>query len=235
MYKVELSIAREMTLIEVVWGFRPSLVVVDTLARCMLGGEENSARDMGLFVAACDRIRMATGATVLVVHHTGKSAHVERGSSALRAACDQMIRLTGEGDYLTVACDKSKEATLFPPRTLRLLTVETGRIRADGEPETSCVVVPAGDARARAVPRDAASPARGGLGASARRVLEVLCREPYRDTGIAPGALSGQADLKPATLYKVLHQLSAAGYIRQARRGAPYLPTRQGQAILGAM
>ena len=39
----------------------PALVIFDTLARCMIGGDENSARDMGLMVAACDDLRAATG------------------------------------------------------------------------------------------------------------------------------------------------------------------------------
>ena len=49
------------------------LVIIDTLARCMPGGDENSARDMGLAVDALYRIQRATeGGTVLAVHHTGK-------------------------------------------------------------------------------------------------------------------------------------------------------------------
>ena len=33
------------------------LVIVDTVARALLGGDENSSTDMGLFVEACDIIR----------------------------------------------------------------------------------------------------------------------------------------------------------------------------------
>ena len=51
---------------------RPVLVVLDTLARAMPGREENSARDMGMAVAAADRIRATASSTVLLVHHTGK-------------------------------------------------------------------------------------------------------------------------------------------------------------------
>src|SRR5262245_55472585 len=61
------------------------LVVFDSLARCCLGGDENTARDMGLLVSSTDTIRRDTGAAVLLVHHTGtKSRARERGSSALR-------------------------------------------------------------------------------------------------------------------------------------------------------
>jgi hypothetical protein len=47
------------------------LVVIDTLARCSVGADENSAKDMGRVVTALDRIRDATG-HVCVVHHAGK-------------------------------------------------------------------------------------------------------------------------------------------------------------------
>src|SRR5438874_10209040 len=35
---------------------QPTLVIIDTLARSMVGGDENSGRDMGLVVAAAQRI-----------------------------------------------------------------------------------------------------------------------------------------------------------------------------------
>ena len=63
----------------------PVTVVVDTLARCMEGGDENDTRHMGEFVAGCDRIARAFECLVLVVHHPNKSGESERGSTALRA------------------------------------------------------------------------------------------------------------------------------------------------------
>ena len=68
------------------------LVIIDTLARSMGAGDENSSQDMGAFIAACDQIRRATGATVLIVHHSGKSSNAgARGSSALLGAVDTAI------------------------------------------------------------------------------------------------------------------------------------------------
>ena len=49
-------------------------MVIDTLARTSAGLEENSAKDMGVYINNCYKIRDAAregGATVLVVHHTG--------------------------------------------------------------------------------------------------------------------------------------------------------------------
>ncbi len=50
------------------------LVVVDTVSRALVGGNENASDDMGAFVANCDMLRLETGAHVLLVHHVGKDA-----------------------------------------------------------------------------------------------------------------------------------------------------------------
>ena len=64
----------------VLGGREPSLIVVDTMARSMGLGDENSSRDLGQFIANVGTIREITGAYVLVVHHSGK----ERGAPLSR-------------------------------------------------------------------------------------------------------------------------------------------------------
>ena len=54
-------------------GIRPDLIVLDTLARLMVGADENSAKERGQAIAGMDRVRQETGATVLVIHHTRKT------------------------------------------------------------------------------------------------------------------------------------------------------------------
>lgn len=100
---------------------RPALVVIDTLARCLIGGDENSAKDMGLFVHACNRIQQSTGAAVMVVHHKGKNNSTERGSSALRGAADAMIEIANDDDLIKLICDKMKDASPFESRHLRFI------------------------------------------------------------------------------------------------------------------
>lgn len=71
-----------------------ALIVIDTLSRAMAGGDENAASDMTAFIKNVDRIRIETGAHILVVHHTGKDvARGARGHSSLRAATDTEIEL----------------------------------------------------------------------------------------------------------------------------------------------
>lgn len=99
---------------------RPRLLVIDTMARTMVGGDENAAKDVGRFIAAVDELR-ADGA-VFVVHHTGKDGGAERGSSALRASADLMAKLTRDGlnPHLALTCEKSKDAAEWPPVPLTL-------------------------------------------------------------------------------------------------------------------
>ena len=63
-------------------GIHPDLIVIDTLARCAVGLEENSNKEMGEFVAALDLIRLQYDCAVLVVHHTGKDGSA-RGNCPL--------------------------------------------------------------------------------------------------------------------------------------------------------
>jgi RecA-family ATPase len=74
----------------------PALVIFDTLARCTVGSDENSATEMGRVVAAADKIRAQWDSTVVIVHHISKNGG-ERGSSALRGAADTMIEVTKKG------------------------------------------------------------------------------------------------------------------------------------------
>jgi hypothetical protein len=75
-------------------GKKPSLIVIDTLNRCFGGGDENSTQDMSGFINGCDALREEFGATVLIVHHSGKDRMKgSRGASALGGAMDVIFEL----------------------------------------------------------------------------------------------------------------------------------------------
>lgn len=81
--------------VQVRTGAPVGLVVIDTVARVMVGGDENTAVDMGRLIAAADRLRATTGAHVMLVHHMGKDASKgARGHSSLRAALDTEIEVS---------------------------------------------------------------------------------------------------------------------------------------------
>ncbi len=117
---------------------RPVLIVVDTLARVLAlsGRDENSAQDIGLFNASVGALIAATGATVLVVHHSGKDrSKGARGSTALYAALD--TELEADGGRLTAT--KQRDLQEGPVLEFRLRTVVVGEDE-DGDPVTSCVI-----------------------------------------------------------------------------------------------
>lgn len=80
---------------------RPRFVVLDTVARCMVGGDENSTRDMSLFVDACNRVMRELSAGLLLVHHVGKDGKM-RGSTALFASCDSVLFLRRDERNITI-------------------------------------------------------------------------------------------------------------------------------------
>ncbi|MGR7025683.1 AAA family ATPase [Geodermatophilus sp. URMC 62] len=90
-----------------------SLVVIDTVARAAVGLEENSSKDMGVFVQAADDLRRAmdTG-TVLLVHHTGKDKTTVRGSSAVEAAMDTVYTTEGGDGLVKLRRTKRKDGPM---------------------------------------------------------------------------------------------------------------------------
>lgn len=112
------------------------LIVIDTLARAMAGGNENASEDMGAFVQAVDAIRATSQAHVMVVHHSGKdTAKGARGHSSLRAATDTELEIVDS----TLQVRKQRDGEYATARPFRLVTVDLGVTRT-GKPLTSCVV-----------------------------------------------------------------------------------------------
>jgi hypothetical protein len=88
-----------------------SCVFIDTVARALLGGDENSATDMGMFVNACDAVKNHTKAAVVGIHHSGKDvARGMRGSTALLGAVDASVRVSRSDNALSMKMEKQKDA-----------------------------------------------------------------------------------------------------------------------------
>lgn len=100
----------------------PDLIVIDTLARCF-DGDENQQEDMGRFVAGVDRLRKEYDTTVLVVHHTRLDGDRERGNTAFRGAADAMLSLSNKKGKLVLQCMKQKDGEEFDPIELRVREV----------------------------------------------------------------------------------------------------------------
>lgn len=99
---------------------KPALVILDTQARVTVGAEENSSKDMGLFVHHLDQLRQLSGACVLVVHHEPRTGENLRGSTALEGAATTVLRVNKDGDVITLTTSKQKDAPEQPDMKLAL-------------------------------------------------------------------------------------------------------------------
>ena len=100
------------------------LVIVDTVARALIGGDENSSTDMGLFVEACDIIRAHTGGAVMGVHHAGKDAsRGMRGSTALLGAVDTSLVVKKTEEFVTLSTEKQKDAEHLDDIVMKLTPI----------------------------------------------------------------------------------------------------------------
>jgi len=118
------------------------LIVVDTLAQSMPGGNENASEDMGKVIANCGKLHRATGALVLLVHHSGKDAsRGARGWSGLRGAADAELEVTRDyiADSRRVRVGKQKDAADGGEFPFALQPIDLGR-DTDGDALSSCVV-----------------------------------------------------------------------------------------------
>jgi hypothetical protein len=196
----------------------PSLIVIDTLARNLGNGEENSNADIGLFINNIDvLLRARFGATVLIVHHTGWTEKDRaRGASAMRAAMDSEYRLDHVEDMRTLVCTKAKESEKLSSMSFTLeQIVLDGWADADGELMTSAVLVPSAgmpksklkalaganrialDALTHALAADGEPPSealRDAMGIVAP--LEVVSEDVWRQRTYDEGISDGEQDAK---------------------------------------
>jgi hypothetical protein len=187
-----------------------SLVIFDTLARCMPGGDENGQQDMGLAVQSLDIIREQVPGrpTTAVIHHTPRSGDTSRGSNSLDGAMETQILLKREGDLLSVTCEKQKNGEHFAPLILRRELVQQ-----------SLVLITATQL--------------GGTGAlisddSRHRALKSL-HETALDDGLTTSTWLKVSGLKDRTFYEARKFLVANDYvIAGSKRGDKNRMTRQG-------
>jgi putative DNA primase/helicase len=123
-------------------GCAGGVLVIDTLNRAACGADENTSRDMGELIDACKRLQTELSGLVLLVHHSGKDQSKGlRGHSSLYAALDAAIEVTRNGDRREWAIDKAKDGTDGERHAFNLKVVDVG-LDDDGEPITSCAVIP---------------------------------------------------------------------------------------------
>ncbi|MGY1691996.1 AAA family ATPase [Geodermatophilus sp. SYSU D01105] len=180
-----------------------SLVILDTLARCLVGADENSAKDMGIAVDSLYRLRNAIGhGTVVVAHHTGKDRSTIRGSSALEAGVDTVY--TAEGDARLVYLKRTKRKD--GPREDHL------QIKLSPVLDSGVIV----------------SALAADIKPNARELMSVFM-SAFGATGASKADLRAVADMPPASFHRSLNELVDAGVlVNEGSDARPFY--RQGEA-----
>jgi hypothetical protein len=121
---------------------KPAAVTFDTLNRS-IQGSESSDEDMTRYINAADAIRAAFNCAVIIVHHCGTNETRPRGHTSLTGNIDAQLaakRDAANNVIITVEYMKDGAEGEVITSTLEVETVGTDE---DGEPITSCVIVPA--------------------------------------------------------------------------------------------
>lgn len=105
------------------------LIVIDTQARVTCGIDENSKREMDVFVSGViESLKMNTGACVLTVHHTGSGTTRARGTTAIDGAEDTELlvsRPVGAADLTaTLSTTKQKDLALIDDLSLQFIRTD---------------------------------------------------------------------------------------------------------------
>jgi hypothetical protein len=127
----------------------PVSVTLDTLNRS-LAGSESSDEDMTAYLNAADAIREAFECVVIIVHHCGVDGTRPRGHSSVTGTADVQVAVKRDAaGNILVAVEHMKDGPEGDVVASRLERMELGT-DDDGDPITSCVVVPADHEQVRA-------------------------------------------------------------------------------------
>jgi hypothetical protein len=168
-----------------------SLVTFDTLARCMVGADENSAKDCGEVVDVLHRLREHTPGgrgVVLGVHHTGKDGKTFRGSSVFEAGADTVYSVTLDGAVIVLDREKRKDGPQVDVHRLKLEPVEG----------TGSVII---------------SLSRGESNVDRADILLSHFHSHFAGTGASATQLLKVAEMPESTFYRALSDLRKRGVL----------------------
>ena len=201
-----LDIAHTRQLITAITPLKPAFIVFDTLARCIPGGDENTARDMGLAVRHSALIQRELDCAVAWIHHSNRADKGERGSGATRGAADAMMELTSPGDgIIKLTCSKMKDDEPWPTEELQFHKIDD-----------SGVLIPATGILT------------SSLSDQEKRIIEFLALDVFETSGANARSMVAALNIGERYLYQILSRLKRAGYIDQDKKGDPYYLTVEG-------
>ena len=199
-------------LMEAIKSVKPRLVVFDTLARCLVGGDENSAKDIGLAVHNSSRIQRRFSSAVSLVHHSNKADRGERGSGALRGASDSMVEISASGDGLIrAACSKTKDSEPWEPDCLTFRSVaHSGVLVSASEVQTLSL-------RLTPIEKD---------------ILNFMGLSVFDSIGAQVQQMVNALNISERHIYRLLSALKNKGLAEHVRKGLPMGLTDMGKEIV---
>ena len=202
---------------------KPKLIVIDTLAHALCGGDENSAQDVSAFGSAVQALIESTGACVIVIHHPRKSGDGgPRGSSALHGAIDSELEV--KDGHITAT--KQRDMEIGNSIGFRLVPIQVD-MDEDGDIVTSCYVQE-GEGDRPAAPTAKLSP-------KTARFWHALCTMSPNNEPVTVAQLAEEcADILPEAgssrttrINECVRDLMQAGYVDKAGRGMTATITRK--------
>lgn len=192
----------------------PVLIVVDTLHKYFLSGNENSNEDMGRFTGHIDLVR--GNAAVMVVHHSGHD-HPDRPRGASSLPCDvgalYQVERKDSQNVTKLTPKKMKDAILPPPLYLQVKVVELPFMEEDGTTATTVVLEDSEDQAATQVEqfyKDFPDLVRGERKNYLPKLLEKIHDNPAADQR----KLADSIGISQSTVNRTIQALTATGYIK---------------------
>jgi len=181
-----------------------ALVVLDTYARCLLGGDENAAKDTGIAIHQCAMVQRALGGAVALIHHTNKAGASERGSGALRGGADLMIEMNADDEGLIqVKCSKVKDDAAWPQEFYRFYPVGTsGVLEPCDESSLAFITDP--------------------LSERQLEILKFLALPVFTEAGARAIQIEKALNLPHKSTFRLLSSLKERSVISQGKSGDPY-------------
>ena len=157
---------------------------------------------MAKFIRAADAIRAAFGCAVIIVHHCGVQGTRPRGHTSLTGADDAQIAVERAEDGIIIATvEHMKDGPDGGAILCRLEQVELGA-DDDGDPKTSCIIVP--------VEGESAAKKPAKLSDSDLLALDAL-RQAMGEHAVSPIPQSGTNWVCPVEVWREL-------FLRRQRR-----------------
>lgn len=200
------------------------LIVVDTLARAMVGGKENASEDMGAVIATAGKVSDAFDCLLAFVHHSGKDdTKGSRGHSSLKGACDVEISVRREDELREAIAEKVRDgpdqSSLL---TFKLRSIDLGAV-SDYDPDadeweriTSCVIDQADGQIIKKKPPSGANQ-RNAL--TAIKAVMGANNKAYLTQNEAIEAVRSSTEMKRNRAHEAITGLIENGYLKHGSMG----------------